>query len=112
AHKKWNKRSPSEELPLSNESLPNPSQLARFEQVVLPHLDSTYNLARWLLGNEHDAEDVVQAAYLRAIKFFDSFRGGDARPWLITIVRRACYDWLERNRGHQRLTVLDEDLHS
>jgi RNA polymerase sigma-70 factor, ECF subfamily len=87
-------------------------QLARFEQVVMPHLDSAYNVARWLTGNEHDAEDVVQDAYLRAAKFFDSFRGGDARPWLITIVRRACYDWLERNRSHQSLTVFDEELHS
>lgn len=112
AHKKWSKRSASEETPLSKDPLFNPSQLARFEQVVLPHLDSAYNLARWLTGNEHDAEDVVQDAYLRAAKFFDSFRGADARPWLITIVRRACYDWLERNRSHQALTVFDEELHS
>jgi RNA polymerase sigma-70 factor (ECF subfamily) len=96
---------------VSKDPLFNPSQLARFEQVVLPHLDSAYNLARWLTGNEHDAEDVVQDAYLRAVKFFDSFRGGDARPWLITIVRRVCYDWLERNRSHQSLTVFDEELH-
>src|SRR4051794_16218083 len=74
AYKKWSKRSPSEETPLSNDPLFNPSKLARFEQVVLPHLDSAYNLARWLTGNEHDAEDVVQDAYLRAAKFFDSFR--------------------------------------
>src|SRR5579862_7476329 len=112
AHRKWSKRSPSEEAPLSKDPLFNPSQLARFEQVVLPHLDSAYNLARWLTGNEHDAEDVVQDAYLRAAKFFDGFRGGDARPWLITIVRRACYDWLERNRSHQSLAVFDEELHS
>jgi RNA polymerase sigma-70 factor, ECF subfamily len=111
-HKKWSKRSPSEETPLSSDPLFNPSQLARFEQVVLPHLDSAFNLARWLIGNEHDAEDVVQDAYLRAVKFFDSFRGGDARPWLITIVRRVCYDWLERNRAHQSLAVFDEELHS
>jgi RNA polymerase sigma-70 factor (ECF subfamily) len=112
APRKWSKRSSGEEAPLSKDSSFNPSQLARFEQVVLPHLDSAYNLARWLTGNEHDAEDVVQDAYLRAAKFFDSFRGGDARPWLITIVRRACYDWLERNRSHQSLTVFDEELHS
>ena len=80
--------------------------------MILPHLDSAYNLARWLTGNEHDTEDVVQDAYLRAVKFFDSFRGGDARPWLLTIVRHACYDWLERNRSHQSLTVFDEELHS
>src|SRR3984957_19638249 len=111
-HKKWSKRTSSEETPLASDPLLSVSQFARFEQVVLPHLDSAYNLARWLTGNEHDAEDVVQDAYLRAAKFFDSFRGGDARPWLITIVRRACYDWLERNRSHQSLTVFDEELHS
>ena len=111
-YRKWSKRSSSKETSLSKNPLFNPSQLARFEQVVLPHLDSAYNLARWLTGNEHDAEDVVQDAYLRAVKFFDSFRGGDARPWLIAIVRRACYDWLARNRSHQSLTVYDEELHS
>ena len=78
----------------------------------MPHLDSAYNLARWLTGNEHDAADVVQEAFLRAARFFDSFRGGDARPWLITIVRRACWDWLERNRSRQPLAVFDEELHS
>jgi RNA polymerase sigma-70 factor, ECF subfamily len=105
--------SQQEDAALANETpLLGAGQLARFEQVILPHLDSAYNLARWLTGNEHDAEDVVQDAYLRAAKFFDSFRGGDGRPWLITIVRRACYDWLERNRAHQSLTVFDEELHS
>jgi RNA polymerase sigma factor (sigma-70 family) len=112
SYKKWSKRSPNEETPLSTDPLFNPSQHARFEQVVLPHLDSAYNLARWLTGNDHDAQDVVQDAYLRAVKFFASFRGGDARPWLITIVRRTCYDWLAHNRAHQALTVFDEELHS
>ena len=78
----------------------------------MPHLDSAYNLARWLTGDDHDAEDVVQDAYLRAAKFFGSFRGGDGRPWLLAIVRRAAYDWLARNRSHQLLTVFDEQLHS
>jgi RNA polymerase sigma factor (sigma-70 family) len=89
-----------------------PGQLARFEQVILPHLDSAYNLARWLTGNDHDAEDVVQDAYLRAVKFFAGFRGGDGRPWLLGIVRRAGYDWLARNRAHQPLMVFDEERHS
>ena len=66
----------------------------RFETAMLPHLDSAYNLARWLLRNDHDAQDVVQEAYLRAFRFFDGFRGGDARPWLMGIVRNACYTWL------------------
>jgi RNA polymerase sigma-70 factor (ECF subfamily) len=90
----------------------SPGQLARFEEVVLPHLDSAYNLARWLTGNGADAEDVVQDAYLRAVKFFASFRGADARPWLLAIVRRAGYDWLACNRAHQPLAVFDEELHS
>jgi len=90
----------------------NPSQLARFEQVILPHLDSAYNLTRWLVGNDHDAEDVVQEAYLRAVKFFASFRGGEGRPWLLTIVRRVTYDRLGRTRSDRSLTVFDEDIHS
>ena len=90
----------------------NPGQLARFEQVILPHLDSAYNLARWLVGNDHDAEDVVQEAYLRAVKFFASFRGGDGRPWLLAIVRRVSYDRLERIRSGPSLTVFDEEVHS
>jgi RNA polymerase sigma factor (sigma-70 family) len=87
-------------------------QLARFEEVILPHLDSAYNLARWLTGDGHDAEDVVQEAYLRALRFFGGFDGGEARPWLLAIVRHACYDWLRRNRPPQPLTVFDEALHS
>src|SRR6516164_2461564 len=107
------KRPIAEDANLANENrLLDPGQLARFEQVILPHLDSAYNLARWLTGNDHDAEDVVQDAYLRATTFFSSFRGGDGRPWLLTIVRRAGFDWLARNRAHQPLTVFDDQLHS
>jgi len=58
---------------------------------MLPHLDAAYNLARWLTRNEHDAADVVQEAYLRALRFFDSYHGGDGRAWLLTIVRNACH---------------------
>lgn len=73
----------------------------RFEAAVLPHLDAAYNLARWLLRDEQSARDVVQEAYLRAFKFFDGFRGGDARPWLLGIVRNACFDWLgDKSRDH------------
>jgi len=107
------RRLPQEDVALANEiPLLSADQLARFEQVALPHLDSAYNLARWLTGNEHDAEDVVQDAYLRAAKFFAGFRGGDGRPWLLAIVRHSGYDWLARNRAHQPLTVFDEQLHS
>jgi RNA polymerase sigma-70 factor, ECF subfamily len=69
----------------------------RFEQQVLPHLDAAYNLARWLTRNDHDAEDVVQEAVLRAYRFYDGLRG-EPRPWLLAIVRNASFSWLERNR--------------
>lgn len=73
----------------------------RFEAAVLPHLDAAYNLARWLLRNDQSAQDVVQEAYLRALRFFDGFRGGDARPWLLGIVRNECFTWLRVNtRDH------------
>jgi RNA polymerase sigma factor (sigma-70 family) len=105
--------SPREDATLAKENPSlNPGRRALFEQVVLPHLDSAYNLARWLTGNDHNAEDVVQDTYLRAFEFFGSFRGGNGRPWLLTIVRRGCYDWLRRNRSHQPLAVFDEELHS
>src|SRR6201993_2089343 len=87
-------------------------KLARFEQSILPHLDAAYNLARWLTRNEHDAEDVVQEAYLRAWKFFGSFHGGESRSWLLTIVRHTCYTWLQHNRAHELTTVFDEARHS
>lgn len=86
------------------------TELARFEQTVLPHLDAAYNLARWLTGNEHDAEDVVQESYLRAVKFFDGFHGENARPWLLAIVRNTCYTWLRRNRMEEPTTELDEGM--
>jgi RNA polymerase sigma-70 factor, ECF subfamily len=85
---------------------------ARFEQVVLPHLDAAYNLARWLTRNDHDAQDIVQEAYMRAFRFFDGFRGGDSRSWLLTIVRNTCYTWIKQNRAHELTTAFDEDIHS
>jgi RNA polymerase sigma-70 factor, ECF subfamily len=75
----------------------NQGRHGNFEQVVLPHLDAAYNLARWLTRNDHDAEDVVQEAVLRAYRFFDGLRG-EARPWLLAIVRNACFTWLQTNR--------------
>jgi RNA polymerase sigma factor (sigma-70 family) len=85
---------------------------ARFERTVLPHLGAAYNLARWLTRNDHDAEDVVQEAYVRALRFFASFHGGDSRPWLLAIVRHTCYTWLQHNRGHELMTGFDEALHT
>ena len=79
---------------------------ARYEALVLPHLDAAYNLARWLTRNDHDAEDVLQEAMLRAYRHFDSLRG-EARPWLLAIVRNACWTWLQANRPAE-LAVVDE----
>ena len=69
----------------------------RFESLVMPHLDAGYNLARWLLRDGHDARDATQDACLRALRSIDTLRGEQARPWFLTIVRHACYDWIERN---------------
>ena len=83
----------------------------RFEQAVLPHLDAAYNLARWLTRDANDAEDVVQEAFCRALRFFGGFRGGDARAWLLKVVRTTCYTWLQRHRGRDLTSPLDEDCH-
>ena len=74
------------------------SKVVRFEEIALPHLRAAYNLARWIVHNEHDAEDIVQESYLRALKHFGGYYGGDARAWLLTIVRNTCYTWLQKNR--------------
>jgi RNA polymerase sigma-70 factor, ECF subfamily len=88
-----------------------PHDRVRFEQLVLPHLDSAMNLARWLLRNRADAEDIVQEAILRAYQFFGSFRGGEARAWLLQIVRNTCYSWLEKNRPSELMIEFSEELH-
>src|SRR5689334_23977348 len=80
------------------------NQIGQFEALISPHLDAAYNLARWLVRNDQDAEDMVQEACLRALKFFGSFRGADSRAWLLTIVRNTCYTWLRKHRAHE-LTV-------
>jgi RNA polymerase sigma factor (sigma-70 family) len=79
-----------------------------FEEVVLPHLDAAFNYARWLTKNDADAEDVVQDAYLRALRFFSSLRGEDARAWLLTIVRNTWYGRFPRHAGGVGMTVADE----
>jgi RNA polymerase sigma-70 factor, ECF subfamily len=84
----------------------------RFEQVVLPHLDAAYNLARWLIRSPADAEDAVQEACLRALRFFDGFRGGDSRAWLLKIVRNTCYSWVKKNRPTELSDEFDETVHS
>jgi RNA polymerase sigma factor (sigma-70 family) len=87
-------------------------QTGTFEQVVLPHLDAAYNLARWLVRNTHDAEDVVQEAYLRAFKFFGGYQGGDARAWVLKIVRNTSYSFLGKNRPADLAEEFDEEIHT
>jgi RNA polymerase sigma-70 factor (ECF subfamily) len=82
-----------------------------FEQVVLPHLDAAYNLARWLVRNTHDAEDVVQEACLRAVKFFEGYREGNSRAWLLRIVRNTAYSYLEKKRPAELAEEFDETVH-
>src|SRR5271157_3389288 len=85
---------------------------ARFEQAVLPHMDAAYNLARWLVRNPQDAEDIVQESYLRAYKFWSGFQGGDSRAWLLKIVRNTSYTFLEKNRSAAQSEEFDEKIHS
>jgi RNA polymerase sigma-70 factor (ECF subfamily) len=84
-------------------------RLKTFEQTVLPHLDAAYNLARWLAGNDPDAQDVAQEACLRAFKFFGTFRGENPRAWLLTIVRNTYYNWLKKNRPPEIAGALDDE---
>ncbi len=89
----------------------DPQDRERFEALVLPHLDAAHNLARWLVRRDAEAEDLAQEAMLRAYRFFDGFRGGDARAWLLRIVRNVCYSWLESARG-DGTTEFDETRHA
>ncbi len=94
-----------------NERMPVRAEVGSLAELLLPHLDSAYNLARWLVRDDEDAEDVVQDAYLRAFRYAGGFRGGDARAWLLTIVRHTSYRWL-RARAHQPLAEFDEEAHA
>src|SRR5205823_5759800 len=82
----------------------------RFAASVLPHLDAAYNLARWLVRDGHDAQDVVQDAMLRALRHFDGLRGADARPWLFAIVRNAAWAWLRARRPAELVALSDDEL--
>jgi RNA polymerase sigma factor (sigma-70 family) len=85
-------------------------QSGRFESVMLPYLDSAYNLARWLSGSPADADDIVQEAFLRAMRYFDGYSGDTPRAWLLTIVRNTWFtEW--KKRAHAQTTPFDEDLH-
>jgi RNA polymerase sigma factor (sigma-70 family) len=98
--------------PRETKQLRDDEQLAQYEQAIFPHLDAAYNLARWLTRNDHDAEDVVQEACLRAYQFFGGFRAGNGRTWLLTVVRNTCYTWLRQNRPREPSSSFDEEIHS
>jgi RNA polymerase sigma-70 factor, ECF subfamily len=101
---------PAATLPLPRpEEFLDPSELEKFERTLLPHMRAAYNLARWLTRTDQDAEDVVQEAYLRAVRFFGGFRGGDAKAWLLTIVRNTSHSVWQRGRGAGATVPLDED---
>ena len=87
-------------------------ELASFEALMLPHLDAAHNLAKWLLRNEQDAQDVVQEAYLRAFKSFAGFHGSNGRAWLLTIVRNTSYTLMKKNRAVDLTTTFDEEKHA
>jgi RNA polymerase sigma-70 factor (ECF subfamily) len=88
------------------------TRLEFFEEMILPHLDAAHNLARWLTRSEVDAQDLVQESYLRAFRFFDSYKGGDSKAWILTIVRNTCRTWLRRQKREADAVPFDEAAHS
>jgi RNA polymerase sigma-70 factor, ECF subfamily len=84
----------------------------RFETIVLSHLNAAYNLARWLTRDDQQADDLVQEACLRALRFFSGFRGHDARAWLLTIVRNTHFTSLRDSRAERDNVGFDEEIHS
>ena len=92
--------------------MPKQTKLQRFESLILPHMGAAYNLARWIMGNEQDAQDVVQDAYMRAFRNFDKFTNTNSTGWMLTIVRNTCYTSLKRERGSREADVFDEHCHS
>src|SRR4029077_3052672 len=97
---------------VKNSEINPESRLRLFEEIILPHLNAAYNLARWLTRNEHDAEDVVQEAYLRAFRFFDGYKGGDGKSWLLEIVRNTCFTWRRREKRNLATVVFVESAHT
>jgi RNA polymerase sigma-70 factor (ECF subfamily) len=84
----------------------------QFEEIFLPFLDAAYNLARWIVQHDQDAQDIVQEAYLRAFKGFHGFRGGNGRAWLLTIVRNTAYSWINKHAADERLVPYEEEKHA
>src|SRR5215813_8142175 len=76
----------------------------------MPHLDAAFNLARWLAGNDHDAEDIAQEACMRAFRFVSGCRASDGRAWLLTIVRNTAYSWLKKNRSSVMVSIDDDNF--
>jgi RNA polymerase sigma factor (sigma-70 family) len=107
----WPKRSAEKTKMDEARSRPH-SQLELFEQMILPHLDAAYNLARWLTRNDQDAQDVVQESYLRAFRFFDGYRGGDGKAWVLAVVRNTCRTWQLRQNRERAAVPFDESAHS
>jgi RNA polymerase sigma-70 factor (ECF subfamily) len=87
------------------------SKLELFEEVILPHLDAAHNLARWFTRNEGYAQDVVQESFLRAFRFFDGYKGGNGKAWLLAIVRNTCQTWLRRQNHETEAVQFDEATH-
>jgi RNA polymerase sigma-70 factor, ECF subfamily len=100
-----------ENVPMSKRSPVRP-EVGGLTELLLSHIDSAYNLARWLVRNGEDAEDVVQEAYLRAFQYAGGFRGGNSRAWLLTIVRNSAYAWLRKTRAYEPVTAFDEEVHT
>jgi RNA polymerase sigma-70 factor (ECF subfamily) len=88
------------------------TRLALFEELALPHLDALHNLARWLMRNNDEAQEVVQETFLRALRYFDSYRGSDAKAWLFAILRNTCFTWRSRKRQTGVTESFDEGTHS
>src|SRR5437879_5366859 len=92
--------------------LPRSPQLADFERRIMPHLDAAYSLARFLMRNDQNAEDVVQESCLRAFRFYESFRGENGRAWFLSIVRNTAFTALKRATKDEAAVVFDEELHT
>jgi RNA polymerase sigma-70 factor (ECF subfamily) len=122
----WFQRSTQEEYqPLRTETVnsearaePKPHcleerrRLALFEELALPHLDAVHNFARWLMRNDDEAQEVAQETFLRALRYFDSYRGSDAKAWLSAILRNTCSTWRRRKRQTGATESFDEGMHS
>jgi RNA polymerase sigma-70 factor, ECF subfamily len=96
---------------VSGPTVQKTAKLEIFEETILPHLDAAYNLARWMLRDDQDAQDVVQEASLRAYRFFEGYRGGDPKAWLLAIVRNTSLNWRRRSQRDKSNVLFDELTH-